>query len=532
MEEQSEIKNHVELLQKSNKNLYLLSILVGVLTGVAVSIYRYGLVVAGKIREYYFQGSIFEQPKKFLIIWLIFIGIGIIVGFLAKKFPVTGGSGIPQVKALILKKLDYNCWWKELIVKFIGGLLGIGAGLSLGREGPSVQMGSYVGYGVAKSFKRNYTENKYLVTAGASAGLSGAFGAPLAGVIFSMEELHRFFSSKLIICTFLGSIFSNFITRRIFGSNTSFDIAVKYPIGDNPYFPYYQFTFFIIFGVILAVFGKLFTVMLTKSQDVFKKTKLNYYIKVSFVMTLSFFICFILPEIAGGGHGLVEKLPHIKETIIFLFILFLAKLIFTTVSYATGFQGGIFLPMLVLGAILGKIYALILIDVFHFSNDFIVHYMILGMAGYFVAVVRAPITGVILILEMTGSFDHLLAISTVSIIAYYVTEILGLEPIYEILYERMPKKVFRDDLEEEKHEVCEKTLICIPVSADSEFEDKMVKEISWPKNTLVVGIKRADREYIPKGSSKILAGDILILLLPKKQAEYLNEELFKKGASH
>lgn len=532
MEEQSEIKNHVELLQKSNKNLYLLSILVGVLTGIAVSIYRYGLVIAGKIREHYFEGSMLEQPKKFFIIWLVFIGIGIIVGFLSRKFPVTGGSGIPQVKALILKKLDYTSWWRELAAKFIGGLLGIGAGLSLGREGPSVQMGSYVGYGVTKIFKRDYTENKYLVTAGASAGLSGAFGAPLAGVIFSMEELHRFFSSKLIICTFLGSIFSNFMTRRIFGSNTSFDIAIKYPVSENPYFPYFQFALFIIFGIVLAIFGKLFTVMLTKSQDIFKKTKLNYYIKVSFVMTVSFFVCFVLPDIAGGGHGLVEELPHVKQTIIFLFILFLAKLAFTTISYATGFQGGIFLPMLVLGAILGKIYALILIDIFHFSNDFVIHYMILGMAGYFVAVVRAPITGVILILEMTGSFDHLLAIATVSIVAYYVTEVLGLEPIYEILYERMPKKVFSEDLEEEKHEQHEKMLICVPVSADSEFEDKMIKDVKWPKNTLVVGIRRADTEYIPKGSTKILAGDVLILLLPKKQAERLNEELFKMGMSH
>ena len=96
----------------------------------------------------------------------------------------------------------------------------------------------------------------------------------------------------------------------------------------------------------------------------------------------------------------------------------------------------------------------------------------------------------------------------------------------------MPKKVFSEDLEEEKHEQHEKMLICVPVSADSEFEDKMIKDVKWPKNTLVVGIRRADTEYIPKGSTKILAGDVLILLLPKKQAERLNEELFKMGMSH
>ncbi|WP_297431817.1 ClC family H(+)/Cl(-) exchange transporter [uncultured Cetobacterium sp.] len=529
MSRKREIKNHVELLQKGNRGLYGLSLLVGVITGVIVSIYRYGLGVAGNLREHYISRELLTNPSKLLLIWGIFIVIGLFVDYLSRKFPTTGGSGIPQVKALILRKLDYIFWIKELLVKFFGGLLGIGAGLSLGREGPSVQLGSYIGYGFTKIFKRNYTDEKYLVTAGSSAGLAGAFGAPLAGVVFSMEELHRFFSSKLIICTFLASICSNFVARRIFGMDPSFNLNIKYPTDVNPYF---QFLFFIVFGIVIAFFGKLFTVSLIKTQDIFKDIKLPRAIKISSVMTLSFIICFIMPDITGGGHHLVEELPHLNQTILFLLLVFVVKLLFTTISYATGFQGGIFLPMLVLGAILGKIYALTLITTFNLHSDFVIHYMILGMAGFFVAVVRAPITGVILILEMTGSFDHLLAIATVSIVAYYITDILKLEPIYEILYERMPKKKIEDDLEEDRHEHHEKTLICIPVSAESEFDEKLIRDVAWPKNTLVVAIRRGETEYIPKGSSKILAGDVLVLLLPEKQADKLNETLFKMGTSH
>ena len=344
-----------------------------------------------------------------------------------------------------------------------------------------------------------------------------------------MEELHRFFSSKLIICTFLASICSNFVARRIFGMDPSFNLNIKYPTDVNPYF---QFLFFIVFGIVIAFFGKLFTVSLIKTQDIFKGIKLPRAIKISSVMTLSFIICFVMPDITGGGHHLVEELPHLNQTILFLLLVFVVKLLFTTISYATGFQGGIFLPMLVLGAILGKIYALTLITTFNLHSDFVIHYMILGMAGFFVAVVRAPITGVILILEMTGSFDHLLAIATVSIVAYYITDILKLEPIYEILYERMPKKKIEDDFEEDRHEHHEKTLICIPVSAESEFDEKLIRDVAWPKNTLVVAIRRGETEYIPKGSSKILAGDVLVLLLPEKQADKLNETLFKMGTSH
>ncbi|WP_297596367.1 ClC family H(+)/Cl(-) exchange transporter [uncultured Cetobacterium sp.] len=529
MNKEREIKNHVELLHKGNKGLYALSILVGITTGITVSVYRYGLNLAGNLREHFLTKDVLSNPSKLFFIWTIFIAIGIFVDYLTRKFPVTGGSGIPQVKALMLKKLDYLFWLKEFGVKFLGGLLGIGAGLSLGREGPSVQLGSYLGYGCSKIFKRDYTDNKYLVTAGSSAGLAGAFGAPLAGVIFSMEELHRFFSSKLIVCTFLASISSNFIARRIFDMNPAFSLAVKYPSDVNPYL---QFALFIIFGIVLAFFGKFFTVSLTKSQDIFKNIKLPRVIKISSIMTLSFIICFIMPDMAGGGHHLVEGLPFKNQTILFLIFIFFIKLFFTTTSYATGFQGGIFLPMLVLGAVLGKIYALILISIFNFNPEFIIHFMILGMAGFFVAVVRAPITGIILILEMTGSFDHLLAIATVSIVAYYITELLKLKPIYDILYERMPKFESEYDLENEHHEHLEKTLICIPVAAESNFDEKFIKDISWPKNTLVVAIRRGESEYIPKGSTKILAGDVLVLLLPKNQANKINEDLFKMGTVH
>lgn len=529
MDTKTEIKDHIKFLHKENHNLYFLSIIVGIATGVIVSIYKYGLNIAANLREHFITREILTNPYKLIFIWSIFIFIGIFVDFLTKKFPTTAGSGIPQVKALILRKLDYIFWLKELGVKFLGGLLGIGAGLSLGREGPSVQLGSYIGYGFSKIFKGNYIDRKYLVTSGSSAGLAGAFGAPLAGVIFSMEEIHRFFSSKLLVCTFLSSIFSNFVARRIFGINPAFDLSIKYPTNINPYL---QFLLFIIFGILIAFLGKFFTMTLIKSQDIFKNLKLPRYIKISFIMTLSFIICFIIPEITGGGHELVEALPIVNQTIMFLIILFILKLLFTAISYSTGFQGGIFLPMLVLGAILGKIYALILISRFNFTSDYIVHYMILGMAAFFVAVVRAPVTGTVLILEMTGNFDHLLAIATVSIIAYYVTDILKLEPIYEILYDRMLKRKTDDNFEIYKHEHLQKTLICIPVIAESIFDNKLIKDIDWPKNTLVVSIKRGDTEYIPKGDSIIYSGDILVILLPQKSADFLNEKLFKMGTLH
>ena len=300
-------KDTVEKLYKGNGKLYFACLFVGLITGAIVSCYRWGLEKIGIFRKAYFSDVSLNNPVSLLKVWLIFISVGLIVNYLFKKFPKTSGSGIPQVKGLILGRIKYNNWFFELLAKFVAGVLGIGAGLSLGREGPSVQLGSYVGYGISKIFKKDTVERNYLLTSGSSAGLSGAFGAPLAGVMFSIEEIHKYLSGKLLICAFVSSIAADFVGRRVFGVQTSFDIAIKYPLAINPYF---QFVLYIIFGIIIAFFGKLFTVTLIKCQDIFNGVKLAREIKVSFVMTISFILCFVLPEVTGGGHNLVESLMH------------------------------------------------------------------------------------------------------------------------------------------------------------------------------------------------------------------------------
>ena len=231
-------KDIVEKLYKGNGKLYFACLLVGTITGAIVSCYRWGLEEIGIFRKAYFSDVSLNNPVSLLKVWLIFIAVGLIVNYLFKKFPKTSGSGIPQVKGLILGRINYNNWFFELLAKFVAGVLGIGAGLSLGREGPSVQLGSYVGYGISKIFKKDTVERNYLLTSGSSAGLSGAFGAPLAGVMFSIEEIHKYLSGKLLICAFVSSIAADFVGRRVFGVQTSFDIAIKYPLAINPYFQF------------------------------------------------------------------------------------------------------------------------------------------------------------------------------------------------------------------------------------------------------------------------------------------------------
>lgn len=509
----------IKRMYAPNRNLYFMCLLVGVLTGFTVSLYRLCLEGISHVRKTYFQDINLNNPLLMLKTWVIFIGIGIIIDYLLKKFPRTSGSGIPQVKGLILGRIDYKNWLGEIIGKFLGGVLGIGSGLSLGREGPSVQLGSYIGYGVSKFFKSDIVDRNYLLTSGSSAGLAGAFGAPLAGVMFSIEEIHKYISGKLLICTFIASIVSDFVGRRIFGVQTSFIISINFPLDVSPYF---QFILYVFFGIIISFFGKLFTFSLINAQDIFKKIKLVRYLKVAFIMTISFILCFVLPEVTGGGHELVENLINIKVSILFLIIIFIFKLLFTTISYSTGFAGGIFLPMLVLGALIGKIYGQIVVNIFDITPEIIIHFIVLGMAAYFVSVVRAPITGIILILEMTGSFHLLLALATVSIVSFYITDLLHLDPIYDILYDRMEKD---DTIFEEKNN--NKTIIRIPVMAESLIDGKSVSEIIWPEEVLIISIIRNGIEKIPKGRTVMMAGDILVLLLPENKVSEVKEKMIK-----
>lgn len=517
------VEGNIKELYQGNGKLYLLCLLVGVITGVFVSLYRHALHIVGILRESFISRETFMSPRALFKIWIIFIVIGFLVDLIYRKYPRISGSGIPQVKGIILGTVKYRRWFQELIAKFVAGFLAIGAGFSLGREGPSVQMGSYIAEGVAKRFHCDRIKENYLITSGASAGLAGAFGAPLAGVMFSLEEIHKFLTGKLIVCIFLASIASDFVGRRFFGIQTAFDVLVSYPTEINPYF---QFLLYVLFGVVIAFFGKMFTVLLVKIQDIFNTKKPPRWSKIVFVMSLSFILCFILPEVTGGGHDLVEHLPYLNVSLGILILIFVVKLLFTAISYATGFAGGIFLPMLVLGAILGKIFALILAMFYPLEGSIIIHFMVLGMVAYFVSVVRAPITGVILILEMTGNFDHLLAFVTVSVVSFYVTGLLKLAPIYEILYDRMPK----DDLEE-RHEVesMGKTIITVPIAAESYLDGKKISEVDWGDEVLVISLQRNEKEKIPKGDMRMQSGDFIILLLPESKVSEVKEDMLAKG---
>lgn len=512
------ISHTLKASQHKKLELYCFGALVGLFTGMAVVFYRLALNYAGEIHKTAFTSlrNNFSSENIFIAVILMII-FSLILGLINIHTPMAKGSGIPQVKGVLVRQLKFD-WFKELIVKFFGGVIAIGAGMSMGREGPSVHLGAEIGKGFFKVFKRNDVERKYLISCGASAGLAAAFNAPLSGAIFAIEELHKFMSPLLITCVLISSVVADFVSKNFFGLKPSFTLEVE------SIFNLHHYYLIIIFALIVTILGKLFGDWLIGFQKIYAKIPMPPIIRPIIIMVVVFFVSIYFYDVTGGGHHLAEEIIHHPFQYKTLFLLIILKFLFTLMCYASGAPGGIFLPLLVIGALAGKIYGIFLVDFFGYQEGYVVYFVILGMASLLTAVVKAPITGTILILEMTGSFQHFFPLITVTMVTFLITEILEMVPIYDTLLERM-----LENHELEPGSQHKKITIRIPVGPDSHFESKKICEIKWPHGCLIVGVKRGEHEFIPKGSTCIMSGDVLIILTSEDTAKNIKYDLLKQA---
>ncbi len=494
--------------------LILQGIGVGAITGSIVSLYRFAFHEVEAARTF----MVGAAGQKILVALL---GMGLLLFMLvvsagvARRQPVAAGSGIPQVEAELKGKMNAN-WFEVVIAKFIGSLLAIGAGLSLGSEGPSVQLGAMSGKGFSRLTKGLRTDERMLITCGSGAGLAAAFGAPLAGVVFTLEEMHKNFSQEVLLCTMSAAITADCIAAYIFGMKPIFEFSVSEGL------PLDRFWMVLVLGVALGLFGVLYTKTTFLTQDSFKT--INPTLKgvaIPFVMVIA--LAVLVPDALGSGSHLIGMLGEGTMTAKLILGLLVIKFITSAVSFGTGLPGGTFLPMLVLGALSGGFFAEGLSSIIGYEESYVQYFVILGMAGYFSAIVRAPITGIILISEMTGTFSNLLSLSLVSLVAYTVADLLKSPPLYEALTERLV-----DGGKTKKPSKRNKILIESEVYIGSMMEGQTLAEIRLPKGCLVVSILRDGHEIVPHGGTVIEAGDKLAILCNEDLVMETQYELEKK----
>lgn len=495
--------------------LVLEGIGVGIITGFLIVMFRFSLEKAGVLLTIVYK-AISIKPILMLPWIVALIIIGYVVALMVKHEPMISGSGVPQVEGVLLRKIDMT-WWRVILGKFIGSVLSIGSGLSLGDEGPSVQLGAAVGQGFSKVFKRVKIEEKYLMTSGASAGLAAVFNAPLAGVMFALEEVHKNFSPLVLLSALAAALSADFVTSGFFGLKPIFEFQNLIVL------PLKFYAYIVLLGIFAGVLGALFNKALLKSQDLYaEQTWLPKKMRIMVPLLISVIIGIYLPQVLGGGSNLITSLISGNFSLILLIILLIVKFLFIMLSSGSGAPGGIFLPLLAIGALIGNVYGITLVHFINFDSMYTNNFIILGMAGYFTAVIRAPITGTILVTEMTGSFNHLLSLAVVSIVAYMVADILATKPIYESLLEKfLHTQGEKISIGNKKNKAILEFAVCM----GSDLDGKQIKEANWPSHCLLVAVKRGGDEIIPKGDTVIFPGDYLIVLTNEDIVSKINDAI-------
>ncbi len=491
-------------------------IAVGIVSGLVVLMYRVALKYADEwlVQILQFMGG---SPLMILLWFFILFILAIIVGRLLRWEPLISGSGIPQLEGEMVGKIE-QCWWKVLTAKFIGGFLALLGGLSLGREGPSIQLGAMAGKGVSRLTGRNITEEKFLLTCGASAGLSAAFHAPLAGVMFSLEEVHKSFSVSLLLSAMCASVTADFISAEFLGFEPVFNFQLS---GEIPSSLYWSL---LVLGILLGVLGACYNKLTIKAQQLFRSIPhSNETTRLFIPFMAAGVIGFMVPELLGSGHALVMELAQGELLLGTLVILFVLKFLFSLCSFGSGAPGGIFFPLLVLGAMIGTIFASAGVEYFGMDAQYVSNFIILSMAGYFTAIVRAPMTGIILIFEMTGSLSQMLSLSIVSIVAYVTATLLKSEPIYESLLNNLLKQRGQ----EVTSSAGERILMEFVIRHGSAIENQKIKDIAWPQDCLIVSLQRGEKEVMPKGETRLLPSDMLVVMTSSEKEGRVYDEMLK-----
>lgn len=465
--------------------------LVGILAGVAAIAFRAALTGGDILRN-----GLIAWAQQFAWGWIfpiLFGAVGAVAAiYLVRRFaPETAGSGIPHLEA-VLRRYREMVWRRVLPIKFVGGVLAIGGGLALGREGPTVQMGGAVGAAVAEFMRATARERLTLIAAGAGAGLAAAFNAPLAGLVFVLEELQRDFRRGVFAAALIAAALADVVARSFAGQLPVFAVP-SYPVP-----PLTALPIFILLGLTTGIFGVLFNQGLILLLDWFGRLPEPLVLPAAACVGGAIgLVAWFAPQAVGGGHSITEHVLVGEIALTAIPLWFLGRFLMTLTSYGSGAPGGIFAPLLALGALIGSAIG----QTAHLLVPGIVDrpeiFAVVGMAAYFSAIVRAPLTGVVLILEMTGNYWQLLPLITACFCAYLVAEQLRDLPIYERLLER-------DLLNSGIDTPVEKPIVVeMEVAPGARFEGKMVRELGLPAGCILVQCRVDHQQWVPTATTRL-----------------------------
>lgn len=431
---------HRYILPQENATLLTLAVSVGLSTGIGVWLFRQGFDFFGRVYREALSQGIFSGLGIWAIIPVLGLA-GLIVGLLMDRLIGEerhhGVAGI--IESMTLSGGRLPAW--RMPIKALLSSFSIGAGASVGPEDPSVQIGANLGSFFGQSLRMSDERVKLLVAAGAASGIAAAFHAPIAGVFFALEAILGDFSTSAFGVVVLAAVVATMLTRAIDPGGAELG-NWSYSLGNLQEVPFY-----ILLGLLMAPVSALFIKLLYWQSDFWHHLKVPHPVKTLFAGLIVGVIAVFLPAVIGTGRDTMNQLLGQKIldiTIGFMIALAIGKMLATTISLGGGFVGGMFAPALFVGAALGRAYGRLL---FTLSNGTMsatpAAFAIAGMAAVMTGVIRAPITAVILLFELTDDYNLILPIMLTTVVCLFLVERLAPDGIYQLGLARKGFRVSR-----------------------------------------------------------------------------------------
>ncbi len=490
------------------KNLLLPCLVFSIITGIASSIFVIIFKVVSsfvvKLSENVYD-TVREKP---ILLPLLIIGaalLGMIASFIVKFSHSCRGGGIPTSIAAIRGIVNFN-WIKSIFLLPVSALITFFVGVPLGTEGPCVQMGTAVGDGVVRVLGKEKHKGwrRYMMTGGASSGFALATGSPITAILFSMEELHKTFSPLLFSVVSVSVVSSQLMARLFsklgFGSPYLFEIDIfeAFPL-DLVYIP---IVIGLVCGVCSIFFIKLYNTVDSSLKKYFKNVSVK--IKIPVIFMLVSIVGFFFAKILGSGHNLIEHLlgEHLFETETFWYLLlfiFVIRAIFMMVSNTSGVTGGIFLPTLAFGAILGAICAEVFIALNVVGEEHYAVMVVFGIVSFLGASSRIPATACVFAIEALGGFNNIIFVIAAVAVAFISVEAAGLADFTSTVIKTKAHSI---------HKGKEPHVIEVPLTVreGSFVIDKEIRDILWPASCTLLSIEKGPNRT---GKIGIAEGDIL-----------------------
>ncbi len=412
--------------------LAMAALLAGTATGVAGAAFRFALVRAEQARGDLLAWA--QQGPSWG--WLVPVLVGATcmaaARWLVRFAPEASGSGVQHVEAVAAGEAR-PASPAVIPVKFVGGVLAIGSGMVLGREGPTVQMGATLGVMIARWLRMRLEDIRDLQTACGGAGLGVAFNAPMGGALFVFEEVDRRFGMRLTLATLLAAGTAISVSRYLLG------VQVELPIAALPYAQMHELVPYVLLGVLLGFAGLAYNRTIILALELHQRLFSSWTpeAKAALVGGAVGLVAWFVPPLVGGGETLSLDVLHGLVPLTTLATLFVLRWLLGPICYAPGAPGGLFAPLLLLGAIGGACFAILANRLLPMLDLHTMSFAVVAMAAFFTAVVRAPLTGIVLVVEMTAATSLIVPSFIACFSAMLTASALRGEPIYDSLRARM-----------------------------------------------------------------------------------------------